>query len=163
MRGTAHALPRWIAAAIFLAACTAAPPPVPAAHTQDPPVPPDPPAEFGATHHALLEGTVASRDGRPLDSVTVVAWRVEGDVGMLAQTQAETDAGGRFRLPLEAHVGPGPAVQSRVVVRGIAYASRYPRGPGGGAALDSVTVPVTLVPRGQAAPLAQARITLPLP
>lgn len=164
MRGTAHALPRWIAAAMILAACTAAPPTPAAARAQDPPPPPpDPPSEFGSTHHALLEGVVTSRGGQPLDSVTVVAWRIAGDRGMLSNTQVATDAAGRFRLPVEAHVGPEPAFASRLVIRAFGYASRYPRGPGGSAALDSVTVPVTLAPMGQPAPVAQARITLPLP
>ncbi|HEX6369996.1 MAG TPA: hypothetical protein VF006_13835 [Longimicrobium sp.] len=165
MRGTPYRLPRWMAVAMILAGCTAAPPP-PAATgggAAPPAPPPDPPAEFASTHHAVVEGVVASRGGQPLDSVTVVAWRMAGDRGMLEQTRVETDAGGRFRLPLQAHVGPEPAMQTRVVIRGFAYASRYPRGPGGSVALDSATIPVTLVPMGQAPPVANARITLPLP
>lgn len=165
MKATPPYLARWAAAAMILAACTAAPSPPVAAGAGDPPAPPpDPPAEFAPTHHALLEGVVTSRGGAPLDSVTVVAWRIDGELGMLAQTRVATDAAGRFRLPLQATVGPQPAsLATRVVVRGFAYASRYPRGPQGSVALDSVTIPVTLVRMGQAAPVAQARITLPLP
>lgn len=157
-------LARWAAAAMVLAACTAAPPP-PSAGTGDPPAPaPDGPAEFASTHHAVLEGVVTSRGGQPLDSITVVAWRIDGELGMLAQTRVATDAAGRFRLPLQATVGPQPAsLPTRVVVRGFAYASRYPRGPQGSVALDSAVVPITLVRMGQTAPVAQARITLPLP
>lgn len=152
---------------LIAAACTAAPapppggggggagePPLPAAQRQ---------AEFRPSHHAVLEGTVTTRGGRPLDSVTVVAWRMAEGNGSLAQTRVETDAAGRFRLPLQATVGPGPAVRGRVVVRGFAYASRYPRGEGGSVAMDSVSVLVTLVPRAQPPPSVQARITLPLP
>jgi hypothetical protein len=160
---------RWIRsvhsllAAAALAGCTGAPPSAGTAAGDTQAVPPAPPAsEFPASHHALVEGTVTSRGGAPLDSVTVVAWRMEGN-GSLLQLRTETDAAGRFRLPLQASVGLDPAVRSRVVIRGFAYASRYPRGPGGAVALDSVTVPVTLVPMGQAAPVAHARITLPLP
>lgn len=163
MRG----LSRFAGLGMIAAGCTAAPAPPPATGgggAAQPPVPTtQPQSEFQPSHHALLQGVVTGRAGQALDSVTVVAWRLaEGD-GSLAQTRVETDAAGRFRLPLQATIGPGPAVQARVVVRGFAYASRYPRGPGGSAAMDSVSVPVTLVPRAQAPPAVQTRITLPLP
>lgn len=150
-------------AAAVLAACGGAPAAGAAAgDTQT--VPPGPPrSEFPASHHAMVEGVVTSRGGTPLDSVTVVAWRLADGRGSILQLRTETARDGRFRLPVQAHVGPDAALQSRVVIRGFAYASRYPRGPGGAVALDSVTVPVTLAPMGQAAPVAQARITLPLP
>lgn len=145
---------------VALAGCTGSAPD--AADTQ--PVPTaEPRSEFPASHHALVEGVVTSRSGAPLDSVTVVAWRMADGRGSLLQLRAETDRDGRFRLPLQASVGPEPAIPSRVVIRGFAYASRYPRGPGGSVALDSVTVPITLVPMGQTASVAQASITLPLP
>lgn len=120
--------------------------------------------EFGASHHADVEGVVVGRGGAPLDSVTVVAWRVAQGPGTVAQLRTVTDAAGRFRLPVRARVGPEQTrVAARVVVRGMAYASRYPRGAEGRVALDSAVVPVTLVPLSQAAPVAQARITMPLP
>lgn len=153
-----------LATGLVLVGCTAAPPPAGVDGGEQGTVPPPPPkSEFQASHHAMVEGVVTSRGGQPLDSVTVVAWRIAGDRGMLSNTQVATDAAGRFRLPVEAHVGPEPAFPSRLVIRAFGYASRYPRGPGGSAALDSVTVPVTLAPMGRPAPVAQARITLPLP
>jgi hypothetical protein len=121
-------------------------------------------SEFGASHHASVEGVVVGRGGAPLDSVTVVAWRVAQGPGTVAQLRTVTDAAGRFRLPVRAQVGPQQTrVSARVVVRGMAYASRYPRGAEGRVALDSAVVPVTLAPLSQAAPVARARITLPLP
>jgi len=120
--------------------------------------------EFGASHHALVEGVAVGRGGAPLDSVTVVAWRMAQGPGTVAQLRTVTDAAGRFRLMVRAQVGPEQTpVSARVVVRGMAYASRYPRGAEGRVALDSAVVPVTLVPLSQAAPVAQARITMPLP
>jgi hypothetical protein len=150
---------------LVLAACTAAPPPSSAGDGGQQTMPP--PAaqpEFQASHHALVEGVVTSRGGQPLDSVTVVAWRLVGSQGSVAQERVVTDASGRFRLPVRATIGPQPAsLPARVVVRGFAYASRYPRGPQGAVALDSATVSVTLGPLSQAPHTAQARITLPLP
>lgn len=153
-----------VLAMVALAGCTPAAPPASAG--DGPSQPPSPPvqSEFGASHHAALEGVVTGRGGEPLDSVTVVAWRVAEGGGSLAQTRTVTDARGRFRLPLQLTLGPEPRqVRARVVVRGFGYASRYPRGPGGSVALDSTTVAVTLVPVGTTPPVAQARITLPLP
>lgn len=158
---------RWMTgalAAAALAGCTPSSPPASAGEGAGQGGPPSQPqSEFQGSHHAVVEGVVTSRGGEPLDSVTVVAWRLASG-GMIAQATAVTDAAGRFRLPVEGTLGPDPApVPARVVLRGFAYASRYPRGPEGAVALDSVTVPVTLVPMGQAPPVAQARITLPLP
>lgn len=154
-------------AGLIVVGCTAAPAPPPAnggaTGAAGTPQAAQPQAEFQPSHHALLEGVVTSRSGAPLDSISVVAWRLaEGD-GSLAQTGVETDASGRFHLPLQATIGPGSAVPARVVVRGFAWASRYPRGPQGSVAMDSVSVPVTLVPRAQAPPVVRTRITLPLP
>lgn len=148
--------------AAALAGCTGTPPAgTAAADTGTVPPATQPQGEFPASHHAVVEGTVTSRSGAPLDSVTVVAWRVER--GSVLQLREVTGRDGRFRLPVQASVGPEPAVRSRVVIRGFAYASRYPRGPNGSVALDSTTVEVTLVPMGQAAPVARANLTLPLP
>lgn len=120
--------------------------------------------EFGSSHHALVDGVVVGRGGAPLDSVTVVAWRMAEGRGSVAQLRAVTGRDGRFRLQVQAHVGPEQTpVPARVVLRGFAYASRYPRGPEGRVALDSAVVPLTLVPMSQPAPVTQARITLPLP
>lgn len=126
-------------------------------------MPPAPPQPANATHFAFLEGSVTSRSGQPLDSVTVVAWRLaEGD-GALVQARVTTDAAGRFQLPLMAAAGTQPAIQGRVVVRGFAEASHHPR-VRGRVATDSVSVPVLLAPRGQGpAPSVQASLTLPLP
>jgi hypothetical protein len=148
--------PRMTAGLLVLAACVTAPP----ATTADG----SPPGEFAPTHHALVEGVVTSLAGQPLDSVTVVAWRLAEGQGSVAQERVVTDAAGRFRLPVRVTVGPQPAPQSaRAVIRGFAYASRYPRGPEGRVAMDSASVPITLVPLGQAPRSAEARITLPLP
>lgn len=148
--------------AAALAGCTGTPPAgTAAADTGTVPPAAQPQGEFPASHHAVVEGTVTSRGGTPLDSVTVVAWRV--DRGSVLQMREVTGRDGRFRLPVQASVGPEPAIRSRVVIRGFAYASRYPRGPNGSVALDSTTVDVTLVPMGQTPPVTQARITLPLP
>lgn len=162
MRWMRSVLP--VLAAAALAACTGTAPAAGTAAGDTQTVPTgQPQGEFPASHHGMVEGVVTSRSGTPLDSITVVAWRLADGRGNVLQLRAETGRDGRFRLPVQAHVGPDPALQSRVVIRGFAYASRYPRGPGGAVALDSVTVPVTLVPMGQTAPVAQARITLPLP
>lgn len=161
MRRMTGLLPLLAAAA--LAGCTGTPPPAAAGTGGTPAVPDEPRGEFPASHHAAVEGVVTSRGGEPLDSVTVVAWRMAAGHGSLLQLRAVSDAAGRFRLPLQASVGPEPAMAARVVIRGFAYASRYPRGPQGSVALDSVTIPVTLVPVGQVAPVTQARLTLPLP
>jgi hypothetical protein len=150
--------------AAALAGCTGAAPPADSRAGEAQTVPPgQPPSEFPASHHAMVEGVVTARGGEPLDSITVVAWRMADGRGSLLQLRAETGADGRFRLPLQANVGPDPAFATRVVIRGFAYAARYPRGAGGSVALDSVIIPVTLVPLGQPAPIAQARIILPLP
>jgi len=153
-------------AGVALAGCTAAQPSPDAgggARGEPPVTPSGPRSEFGASHHAVVEGVVTGRGGQPLDSVTVVAWRLAGGF-MLAQRNVVTDAQGRFRLPLDATVGPeSTPVTDRAVIRGFAWASRYPRGPGGSAALDSAIVSVTLVPMAQTPPVVQARITLPLP
>jgi hypothetical protein len=148
-----------------LAGCTPAVPPATPGQGEQQGVPPGPPqGEFQASHHAVVDGRVTSRGGQPLDSVTVVAWRLADGRGSLLQLRTTTDRDGRFRLPVQATVGPEPtAVRDRVVIRGFAYASRYPRGAGGSVAMDSTMVDVTLVPMAQAPPAAQARITLPLP
>lgn len=151
---------------VALAGCTGAPPPPAPGGREPAPVPPMErrEREFGASHHAVVEGVVTSRGGQPLDSVEVVAWRLTGPSGMLAQERVITDPAGRFRLPVRATVGPQPAsVPDQVVVRAFAYASRYPRGEQGRVALDSATVAVTLVPLAQAPPVVRTRITLPLP
>lgn len=159
MRRTAGIL--WLLAAT-LAGCTGTPPAGTAsADTGTVPPAAQPQGEFPASHHAVVEGTVTSRGGTPLDSVTVVAWRV--DRGSVLQLREVTGRDGRFRLPVQASVGTDPSVRTRVVIRGFAYASRYPRGPGGSVALDSTMVDVTMVPMGQAAPVARASLTLPLP
>lgn len=151
---------------VVLAGCTSAPPPPAPAGREPVPVPPIEPRqpEFGASHHAVVEGVVTSRGGQPLDSVEVVAWRLTRPSGLLAQDRVVTDPAGRFRLPVRATVGPQPtSVQDQVVVRAFAYASRYPRGEQGRVALDSATVAVTLVPLSQAPTVVRTRITLPLP
>jgi hypothetical protein len=153
---------RWMmgtTVAAALAACAPAAPPA-----DEPDVPPaQPQGEFQPSHHAVVQGVVTGRQGQPLDSVTVVAWRLARGA-MVVQTRAVTDAQGRFTLPLLGTVGPLPTpVPERAVLRGFAYASRYPRGPQGSVALDSTIVDVTLVPVAQAAPVVHARITLPLP
>lgn len=126
--------------------------------------PPPQQGEFRSSHHALVSGVVVGRGGTPLDSVTVVAWRMAEGPGSVAQLRTVTDREGRFTLQVQAHVGPQAApVPARVVLRGFAYASRYPRGPEGRVALDSAIVPLTLAPTSQPAPVAQARITLPVP
>ena len=152
--------------AVALAGCTPVPPPVPPegdieSGREMPRA--EPASEFQPSHHAVVQGVVTGRQGQPLDSVTVVAWRLAGGA-MVAQTRAVTDAQGRFTLPLLGTVGPEPTpVAERAVIRGFAYASLYPRGPEGSAALDSTIVEVTLVPVAQEPPVVQARITLPLP
>jgi hypothetical protein len=152
--------PLW-AATMLLAACAG---PRGPADAGPPPPPPDGPAEFGATHHAVVTGTVTAPTGTPLDSVMVMAWRLEGGHGTAANTRVATDPEGRFRLPVSVHAGPGPAFEARVVVRAYGYAARYPRGPGGSVALDSTVVGVALAPLAQAAPVAAgARIVLALP
>jgi hypothetical protein len=148
-------------AALVVAGCTPTPPPADGGGETPPSQ--QPRSEFGASHHAIVEGVVTGRGGQPLDSITVVAWRLTGGV-MLAQSNAVTDAQGRFRLGLYATVGPQPTPHTdRAVIRGFAWASRYPRGAEGRVALDSTTVNVTLVPTSQPPPVVQARITLPLP
>jgi hypothetical protein len=148
-------------AALVVAGCTPTPPP--ADGGGETPLPQQPQSEFGASHHAVVEGVVTGRGGQPLDSISVVAWRLTGGV-MLAQSSAVTDAQGRFRLGLYATVGPEPTpVADRAVIRGFAWASHYPRGPEGRVALDSTIVSVTLVPMAQTPRVVQARITLPLP
>lgn len=158
---------RWtsVLAAAVMAGCTATPPRTAAADSGRQSEPPaTQPSEFQPSHHALIEGVVTSRDGQALESVTVVAWRLVGGRGSVLQLRAATDGAGRFHLPVQATVGPEPtAVPAEVVIRGFAYASQYPRGPNGSVAMDSVTVPVTLVPLAQAPAAVQARITLPLP
>jgi hypothetical protein len=159
---------RWMTGALalaVLAGCTPSTPPASAGEGAAQEVPPSQPrSEFQASHHAVVEGVVTSRGGQPLDSVTLVAWRLAEGRGSLLQLRAVTDAGGRFRLPVEATVGPEPTpLPARVVIRAFAYASRYPRGPSGSVAMDSTIVPVTLVPRAQTPGVSEARLTLPLP
>jgi hypothetical protein len=158
---------RWMSVlvVVVLGGCTPAAPLATSGQGEQQVVPPgQPQSEFQASHHAVVSGTVTSRGGQPLDSVTVVAWRLADGRGSLLQLRATTDRDGRFRLPVQATVGPEPtAVRDRVVIRGFAYASRYPRGAGGSVAMDSTTVEVTLVPLAQSPAAAQARITLPLP
>lgn len=116
-------------------------------------------AEFAVSDHAQLEGTVTSRDGKPVVGA-YVSVRFPGIGGGISSPRVFSDSGGRFSLPLEIYGRGGSIPETLDSLRAHVYATLPNSVALAKPVLDSTVVHIRFSPIDVRAPVTRTRIRL---